>query len=58
MQEHGTREKKNVDDSFPKPWMTSSNVLFLPQPRGIPFTVIGESRNKKIFTLKKLESEK
>ena len=28
---------KNVDQCFPKPEMTSSNVLFCPQPEDIQF---------------------
>ena len=42
---------------FPKPKMTSSNVLFCPQPKNNQFTVIEEERNHKMFTFKKLESE-
>ncbi len=30
---------KNVDHCFPKPEVTSSNVLFGPQPKEIQFTV-------------------
>ena len=47
---------KHVDQCFPKPETTSSNVLFCPQPKENQFTVI-EERNQKIFTYKKLESE-
>ena len=46
---------KNDDQCFPKPKMTSSNVLFCPQLKDIQFTVTEESRNQKIFTFKKLE---
>ena len=35
--------------------MTSSNVLFCPQPKDIQFTVKEDKRNQKIFTFKKLE---
>ncbi len=31
---------KNVDHSFPKAKVTSSNVLFRPQPKNIQFAVI------------------
>ena len=50
-------KKKNVDQCFPKPHISSSNVLFSPQPKDIQFTVTEEERNQKMFTLKKLESE-
>ena len=49
--------KKNVNQCFPKPKTTSSNVLFCPQPKDNLFTVIEEERNQKIFTFKKLESK-
>ena len=45
---------KNVDQCFPKPKMTSSNVLFYSQPKDIQFTVTKEQRNQKIFTFKKM----
>ena len=32
--------------------MTSSNVLFCPQPKGIQFTIKDDERNQKIFTFK------
>ena len=48
---------ESVDQCFPKPKTTSSNVLFRPQPKDIHFTVVEEERNQKIFTFKKLESE-
>ena len=50
-------DQNNVDQCFPKPKTTSSNVLFCPPPKDIHFTVIEEERNQKIFTFKKLESE-
>lgn len=45
---------ENVDWSFPKSKMTSTNVLFCPQPQDIQFTIVEEKRNHKIFTFKKL----
>ena len=41
---------KSVDQCFPKPNMTSSNVLFCPQPKDNQFTVIEEEINQEIFT--------
>ena len=55
MSENG---KQNVDLCFPKPKMTSPNVLFCPQSKDNQFTVIEDERNQKIYTFKKLESEK
>ena len=46
---------KNVDQCFPKPKTTSSNVLFCPRPKDNQFTVIEEEINQKIFTFKKLD---
>ena len=46
--------KKYVDQCFPKPKTTSSNVC--PQPKNNQFTVIEEERNKEIVTFKKLVS--
>ena len=43
--------EENVDQRFPNPEMTSSKVLFCPQPTDIQFTVL------KIVLFKKLESE-
>ena len=37
--------------------ITSSNVLFCPQPKEFWFAVMRKQRNQKIFTFKKLESE-
>lgn len=48
---------KNVDQCFPKPKMTSLNVLLCPQPKEIQFIVIKEEWKQKIFTLKKLKSD-
>ena len=47
---------KNDDQCNPKPEMTSSNILFCPQPKDIQFTVIEEEGNQKILTVKKLEN--
>ncbi len=49
--------KKNVDHCFAKPKVTSSNILFCPQPKYIQFTVMEDKRNQKIFTFEKLKSE-
>ena len=38
--------------------MTSSDLLFCPQHKGVHFTVIEEERNQKIFTVKKLQRRK
>ena len=35
--------------------MTSSNLLFCPQPKDIQLTVIEEERTQKILTVKKLQ---
>ena len=48
---------ENYKKHFPKPKMTSSNVLFCPQPKNNQFSFIEEERNQKIFSFKKLESE-
>ena len=48
---------KNVDQCFLNLKITSSNVLFCPQPKDIQSIVIEEERNQKIFTFKKLKSE-
>ena len=44
----------NVDCFCPKPKITSSNVLFCPQPKYIQFTVTEEHRNQKLFTFERL----
>ena len=50
---------ENIRHCFQKTKMTSSNVLFCPQAtKDIQFTVVVVERNQKIFTFKKLESEK
>ena len=41
---------RNVDQCFPKPKMTFSNILFWPQPNDIQFTVTEEERKLKIYT--------
>lgn len=48
---------KNVGQCFSKVKMTSSYLLFCPQPKDTHFTVSEEERNQNIYTLKKLESE-
>lgn len=40
---------KNVDQCFPKPKMTTSNVSFSPQPKDIPFILIQEGRGQNKF---------
>ena len=56
--------RKNTKDRRYRWWtsnhqdkMSSSPVLFCPQPNDIQFTVAEEERNQEIFTFKKLESE-
>lgn len=39
-----------VDQSFPKPLMTSTNILFCPQCKDIHYPVIDELSKRKIFT--------
>lgn len=39
-----------VDQSFPKPLMTSTNILFCPQCKDIHYPVIDELSKPKIFT--------
>ncbi len=48
---------KNVDQCFPNPKVTSSNVLFCPQTKDIQFTVTEDERNQKIFKFEKPKSE-
>ena len=48
---------KSVDQCFPKPKMTSSNVLFCTQSKDIQFTVIEDEERQKTFTYKRLVSE-
>lgn len=43
---------------FSKPNMTLSNVLFCLSPEFFSLQMTDEERSKKIFTVKKLESEK
>lgn len=48
---------KNVVQCFPNPKMTSWNVVFCPQLKGIQFTLIGEQINQELLPFKKLKSE-
>ena len=50
-------ENDKTNQCFPKPKMTSSNILFCQQPKNNQFTVTEEERNQKIFTFKKLETD-
>ena len=43
---------KNVDQCFPKPKTTSSNLLFCPQPKDNQFTVIEEKETRKYSLLR------